>query len=153
MGRVANLRALDLFSGIGGFALGLRQAGGFTTSAFCEIEADCHPTLARHFPKAKRFFDVRELSQESLHEQGVGPIDLICGGFPCQDISAAGRGKGLAGERSGLWREFARLIGEIEPRWVLVENVPMLLALALLDAERGRAPSAPKNRRASLEGS
>src|SRR5690606_28720166 len=77
----------------------------------------------RHWPDARRFDDVRTVGAHNL-----APVDLICGGFPCQDISVAGKGAGLDGERSGLWVEFARIVRELRPRFVVVENVPALLA-------------------------
>lgn len=120
------LRVLDLFSGIGGFSLGLERSGGFETVAFCEIEPYCRKVLAKHWPGVKQYDDVRTLTADTLRRDGIA-VDVICGGFPCQDLSRAGTGAGLAGERSGLWREYARLIGEIRPRFVLVENVATLL--------------------------
>lgn len=116
------LRVLDLFSGIGGFSLGLERAGGFRTVAFCEIEPFSRAVLAKHWPGVPIHGDVRE-----LRGCDVGPVEVICGGFPCQDISVAGKGAGLAGERSGLWGEFSRLIGEVRPFYVIVENVSALL--------------------------
>lgn len=124
-------RVLDLFSGIGGFSLGLERTGGFKTVAFCEIDDYCAKVLNRHWSNVPVYRDVRQLSAERLAADGIGRIDLICGGFPCQDISWAGPGAGLAGERSGLWSEFARLIREIRPRYVLVENVAALLKRGL----------------------
>lgn len=113
------LRVLDLFSGIGGFSLGLEKTGGFRTVAFCEIEAYPRRVLARHWPGVPIYDDVRSLSSQHLTADGVGPVDVICGGFPCQDISLAGRGAGIDGERSGLWREYARLVGELRPAYVV----------------------------------
>jgi DNA (cytosine-5)-methyltransferase 1 len=126
------LRVLDLFSGIGGFSLGLERTGGFKTVAFCEIESFPRKVLAKHWPEVPCYHDVRELTAERLAADGIG-IDVICGGFPCQDISVAGRGAGMAGERSGLWSEFARLIGELQPRYAIVENVSALLSRGLAD--------------------
>ena len=120
------LRVLDLFSGIGGFSLGLERTGGFETVAFCEIDPFCRRVLAKHWPNVKQYEDVRELTAERLSADGIVP-DVICGGFPCQDISFAGSGAGIAGERSGLWFEIARLAGELRPRFVIVENVAGLL--------------------------
>src|SRR6185436_12298411 len=125
------VRVLDLFSGIGAFSLGLERAG-MRTVAFCEIEPFARRVLARHWPDVHIFHDVRELSAQHLSAKGLG-VDLICGGFPCQDISVAGRGAGIGGERSGLWSEFARLIGEIRPRYAIVENVAALLGRGLGD--------------------
>lgn len=119
------LRVLDLFSGIGGFSLGLQRAG-FRTAAFCEIEPFCRRVLARHWPGVPCYGDVRTLTGDRLRAGGIS-VDIICGGFPCQDISLAGKGAGLAGERSGLWREYARIVGEVRPRFVLMENVAALL--------------------------
>jgi DNA (cytosine-5)-methyltransferase 1 len=124
------LRVLDLFSGIGGFSLGLERTGGFTTVAFCEIEPFCQRVLAKHWPKVPIYDDVRELTGARLAADGIA-VDVICGGFPCQDISFAGKRAGLEGARSGLWSEYGRLIGELRPRFVIVENVPGLLSLGM----------------------
>ena len=112
----------SLFAGIGGFDLGFERAGMQTT---WQVEQDpyCLAVLAKHFPDAQRFEDVCDVGAHNLE-----PVDLICGGFPCQDLSGAGKGAGLDGERSGLWSEFARIIRELRPRYVVVENVPDLLA-------------------------
>lgn len=126
------LRVLDLFSGIGGFSLGLERTDGFETVAFCEIEDYPRRVLAKHWPKVPCYHDVRTLTADTLARDGIA-VDVICGGFPCQDISTAGKGAGIAGERSGLWREYARLIGEIRPQFVLVENVAALLGRGLGD--------------------
>lgn len=120
------MNVLDLFSGIGGFSLGLERAG-MKTVAFCEIETYCRAVLKKHWPGVPCYDDIRTLTAERLAADGIAPIDVVCGGFPCQDISVAGKGAGLAGERSGLWKEYARLIGEIRPRFVLVENVAEML--------------------------
>lgn len=121
------MKVLDLFSGIGGFSLGLERAG-METVAFCEISPVCRHLLAHHWPNVPCFDDVTTLTGEQ-----VGPVDVICGGFPCQDISFAGKGAGLAGERSGLWREYARLVRELRPAFVIVENVAALLGRGLGD--------------------
>ena len=122
-------KVLDLFSGIGGFSLGLERAG-MQTVAFCEIEKYPQKVLRKHWPEVPIYEDVRELTAVRLAADGIKP-NVICGGFPCQDISVAGKGAGLAGERSGLWREYARLIGEIRPEYVIVENVSALLGRGL----------------------
>jgi DNA (cytosine-5)-methyltransferase 1 len=122
-------RVLDLFSGIGGFSLGL-EAAGFRTVAFCEVNPTCRFLLAHHWPDVPCYDDVQTLTADRLAADGIA-VDVICGGFPCQDISYAGKGAGLAGERSGLWREYARLIGELRPRYVVVENVSALLSRGL----------------------
>jgi DNA (cytosine-5)-methyltransferase 1 len=89
----------------------------------CESDEYCRRVLARHWPGVPCHSDVR-----ALRGADVEPVDVLCGGFPCQDISLAGRGAGIDGERSGLWAQFARLIRELRPRYVIVENVPALLA-------------------------
>lgn len=116
------MRIGSLFSGIGGLELGLERAG--VGNAVWQVERDpfCRGILAKHWPDAQRFDDVRTVGAHNL-----SPVDVICGGFPCQDISYAGKGAGLAGERSGLWYEFARIVGEMGPRFVVVENVAALL--------------------------
>ena len=124
-------KVLDLFSGIGGFSLGLERAG-MRTVAFCEIEPFPRAVLAKHWPHVPCYDDVRTLTAERLAADGIA-VDVICGGFPCQDISFAGLGAGLAGERSGLWSEYARLIRELRPRYVIVENVAALLSRGLGD--------------------
>jgi len=111
----------SLFAGIGGFDLGLERAG-MQVAWQVELDPYCRAVLARHFPAARRFEDVCQVGAGDL-----APVDLICGGFPCQDLSAAGRGAGLAGARSGLWSEFARIVRELRPGYVVVENVPALL--------------------------
>src|SRR5215831_7972513 len=123
------LKILDLFSGLGGFSLGLGWAG-MTTVAFCENEPYCQQVLSRHWPGVPIYDDVQTLTIETLTRDGIAP-DLVCGGWPCQDISIAGRGVGIDGARSGLWRDFARLIGDVRPRWVVLENVAALLIRGL----------------------
>jgi DNA (cytosine-5)-methyltransferase 1 len=120
------LRVLDLFSGIGGFSLGLERTGGFETVAFCEIEPFCRRVLAKHWPNVRQYEDVRTLTADTLARDGIA-VDVICGGFPCQDISTGGQGGGIEGERSGLWSEYARVVGELRPKFVIVENVAALL--------------------------
>ena len=120
------LRVLSLFAGIGGIDLGLERTGGFETVALCEFDKEAQTTLRNRFPGVPIYDDVRELTTERLRCDGIEPTAIV-GGFPCQDISLAGRGEGLEGARSGLWAEFARLIDEIRPAIVLVENVSALL--------------------------
>jgi DNA (cytosine-5)-methyltransferase 1 len=132
------LRVLDLFSGIGGFSLGLERTGGFETVAFCEIEPFPRRVLAKHWPEVPCYEDVRQLSADRLRRDGIWP-DVIVGGFPCQDISLAGKGAGLSGEQSGLWREFIRLVREVGPRVIIVENVAALLGRGLGDLLRDLA--------------
>ncbi|MCK4843071.1 MAG: DNA (cytosine-5-)-methyltransferase [Methylococcales bacterium] len=121
------MKVLDLFSGIGGFSLGLERAG-METVAFCEIEEYPCKVLAKHWPNIPIYKDVRELTYDKLKSDGIHRIDVITGGFPCQDLSVAGKQKGIDAERSGLWSEIARLISEIQPRYAIVENVTALLS-------------------------
>lgn len=121
------LRVLDLFSGIGGFSLGLERTGGFETVAFCEIHPGRRDDLASVWPSVPIFEDVRSLSAEM-----VGIVDVITGGFPCQDISTAGRKAGIHGERTGLFSEIIRLAGELRPSFIILEN-----SADLLTGERG----------------
>ncbi len=122
------LKVLDLFSGIGGFSLGLERTGGFETVAFCEIEKFPRKVLNKHWPDVPIYEDVRKLTNERLRADGIVP-DVITGGFPCQDISVAGKQAGIGeGTRSGLWSELARIIGEVRPRYAILENVTALLS-------------------------
>lgn len=125
-------QVLDLFSGIGGFSLGLERTGGFETVAFCEIEEFPRKVLAKHWPKVPCYDDVRTLTAARLAADGI-TINAICGGFPCQDISIAGHGAGLSGSRSGLYYEVERLICELEPALVILENVAELLGRGMGD--------------------
>lgn len=121
----------SLFSGIGGFDLGLERAG-WECRWQVEIDPWRRQVLARHWPDVPRWGDVRTFPNTAGTEpprpvqRGLG-VDLICGGFPCQDLSVAGKRAGLAGERSGLFFEFARIAQELRPTWLLIENVPGLL--------------------------
>lgn len=119
------MNVLDLFSGIGGLALGL-ECAGMRTAAFCEREPYCRAVLRRHWPNVTCYDDVQTLDARRLAADGIS-VDAIAGGFPCQDISYAGYGAGLEGDRSGLWYQFARLIGELGPDLAIVENVSALL--------------------------
>ena len=122
------LRVLDLFSGLGGFSLGLERTGGFETVAFCEIEDYPRGVLAKHWPKVPCYEDVRTLTADILERDGIS-VDVITGGFPCQDISVAGKQAGINEQtRSGLWSEIVRLTSELRPRYVIVENVADLLS-------------------------
>ena len=116
----------SLFSGIGGLELGLEVAGVGKTIWQVEQDGYCQSILAKHWPTAERFDDIKTVGTHNLRH-----ADLICGGFPCQDISLAGSGAGLAGERSGLWGEMHRVIREIRPRYAVVENVPALAGRGL----------------------
>jgi DNA (cytosine-5)-methyltransferase 1 len=113
-------RVLDLFSGIGGFALAF-EAAGFETVAFAEIEPYPCKVLAQHWPAVPNLGDVR-----GIDGRDFAGVDVVCGGFPCQDISAAGRGAGIEGAKSGLWVEMLRIIGGARPAFCLIENSPQL---------------------------
>lgn len=127
-----NFRVLDLFSGIGGFSLGLEWAGGFEVVAFCEREEYPKKILEKHWPGVPIYEDVRDVTKQKLEEGGIFP-DVITAGFPCQDISVAGKQEGIKGRRSVLWSELARVIGEVRPRYAIVENVA-----ALISGDKGR---------------
>jgi site-specific DNA-cytosine methylase len=117
-------RALSLFSGIGLHDLGLERAG-WQIAGQVEIDPWCREVLAKHWPAVQRWEDVSDVTAKSL--SGLGGIELVTGGFPCQNISSAGRGVGLLrGERSSLWLEMLRIIRGVHPAWVLAENVPAL---------------------------
>ena len=120
------LKVLDLFSGFGMFSLGLHRAGGFETVAFCEISEYPRKVLNARYPGVKIYEDVCTLTPERLAADGIAP-NVICGGFPCQDLSLAGKGEGLDGKRSGLYREVIRLARDIRPKFILLENVAALL--------------------------
>lgn len=117
----------SLFAGIGGIDLGLTRAG-FACEWQVEIDEYARAVLAKHWPDVPRYRDVRFFlgSKKWRRVREAWAVDLICGGFPCQDISCAGKGVGIDGARSGLWREFARILRLLRPRFVLVENTPAL---------------------------
>lgn len=138
----------SLFSGVGGGDKGLGMAG-MTCAWQCEIDPFRRRVLAHHWPEVERYDDVRAISATDARGQGrrrqgavsdrervtdaseaqrLNPVDLIIGGFPCQDLSVAGKRAGLGGDRSGLWFEFRRVLGEVRPRWCIIENVPGLLS-------------------------
>jgi len=112
----------SLFTGVGGFDLGFERAG-FECVWQVERDAHCLEVLAEHYPNVERYTDVRTVGKHNLK-----PVELICGGFPCQDLSVAGKRAGFDGERSSLWFEFERIIDELQPKWVVIENVPGLLS-------------------------
>lgn len=117
------LRVGSLFSGAGLCDLGLARAG-FNHQFFCEVDPFCRAILARHWPGIPLYEDIRLVRGRELP-----PVDALCGGFPCQDVSSAGKRSGIKeGTRSGLWREYARIVEEIRPRYVIIENVRGLLA-------------------------
>jgi len=116
------MRIGSLFSGIGGFDLGM-EMNGMKIVWQVEIDNACSRILERNWPAVRRYRDVRKTGVHNLE-----PVDLVCGGFPCQDLSVAGRRSGLAGDQSGLFFEFIRVIAELSPRWAVIENVPGLLS-------------------------
>ena len=118
----------SLFSGIGGFELGLERTGGFKTVWQCEIDPFCQKVLEKHWPNVKRFTDIKKIGIE----EEIPHVNVICGGFPCQPVSCAGKRKGKEDAR-WLWPEFCRVVRCVRPEWVLVENVP-----GLLSADSGR---------------
>ena len=123
------MRFGELFAGIGGFSLGLERAG-MKCAWQVEIDPYARAVLNKHWPDVPKHDDVQTFPPTHTHTHDFS-VDLICGGFPCQDISVAGKGAGLAGERSGLWNDFARIIRTVRPRWVVIENVPALTARGL----------------------
>ena len=124
------LKHLDLFSGIGGFSLGLEATGGFETVAFCDIDQYPRQVLQKHWPHVKQYEDIKELNYERLKADGLLPIDIITGGYPCQPFSVAGRKKGEEDPRH-LWPEYFRLVKELRPTWVIGENVSGHIKLGL----------------------
>lgn len=129
-----NLTVLDLFSGIGGFSLGLERAG-FETVAFCEIEPFCQKVLHKHWPDVPLAHDIRKLTYDDRKLRDAedvifeGQIDLVCGGFPCQPYSIAGHKKGTQDNRD-LWPEMFRVIQQSKPTWVIGENVTYFTNMA-----------------------
>ena len=126
------MNAVSLFTGIGGFDLGLDIAGIEVTG---QVEKDlaCRELLLRRFPGANLWGDIEEVTANDIRER-CGPVDLVSFGWPCQDLSVAGRRAGLAGKRSGLFFEAARIIEGLRPKWILAENVP-----GCLSTDSGRA--------------
>ena len=111
----------SLFSGIGGIDLGFERAG-HDIAWQVEIDPWCREILSKHWPQVPKFEDVTQVGADNL-----SPVDVLAGGFPCQDVSNAGKKEGINGARSGLWSQFHRLIRDLRPRYVFVENVPGLL--------------------------
>ena len=116
------LKLLDLFSGLGGFSLGLEKTGHFKTIAFCDNDKYCKLVLQKHWKEVKIYDDVKEITKERLEADGVKLPEIITGGFPCQPFSVAGKQKGTSDDRY-LWPEMFRIIQELKPRWVIGENV------------------------------
>ena len=120
------LRIIDTFSGIGGFSLAARWLGGFQTVQFVEWEPYCQQILAQHFPDTPIHGDI------TTFFPAAGAADVICGGFPCQDISTAGKQAGIKqGTRSGLFYELMRVVRTVQPRYVVMENVAAILTNGL----------------------
>jgi DNA (cytosine-5)-methyltransferase 1 len=123
------LTLLDLFSGIGGFSYAAeRLVKGFKTIAFCEADRACQRVLAKHWPSTLIFPDVRTLTAQDILPLCPTGLDVITAGFPCQDLSIAGKQAGYDGERSVLFYEIIRLAREFRPRFILLENVRNLLS-------------------------
>jgi len=142
-----SLRMIDTFSGIGGFSLAARWIGGIETVQFVEREPFCQQILRKHWPDVPIHDDI------CTFNPARGSADIVCGGFPCQDISQAGKGAGLAGSRSGLFYELLRVVCLVGPRYVVLENVAAItyrgmddvlgaLAQAGYDAEWACIPAA-----------
>ena len=116
------LKVLDLFSGIGGFSVGLERTGNFETVAFCEIDKYCKLLLQKHWKGVKIYDDVKKITKEGFEADGIPSPDVITGGFPCQPFSVAGKQKGTSDNRH-LWPEMFRIIKAFKPRFVIGENV------------------------------
>lgn len=126
---ISNLTHVDLFAGIGGFSVAMERAGVKTVAA-AEIDKNCREVLARHWPTAKVFSDIQEVTGDDLRAVGFTPErGVITAGWPCQGNSVAGRRGGMADERSGLWKEVYRLLDEVRPAYFIGENVPGLLSV------------------------
>lgn len=121
------MKHLDLFSGIGGFALGLQKVG-FETVAFCDIEKYCQHLLKQKWNGIKIYSDVREITKEKFKADGIESPEIITGGFPCQPFSVAGSRKGTDDNRH-LWPEMFRIIKEFKPRWIIGENVRGIVSI------------------------
>lgn len=122
------LTGVSLFAGIGGFDLAMER-NGVKVVATVEIDKSCNKVLARHFPSATQFTDIQQVTGKDLINAGFDPSNgIITGGFPCQDLSVAGKRAGLSGARSGLFWEIRRLMEETESKWFVLENVPGLLS-------------------------
>ena len=121
------MKFVSLFAGVGGFDLGFERAG-MTCVGQVEIDKKCVEVLSRHWPSVPKHDDV-VTAKEWAYEQGlVGNVDLVCGGFPCQDVSVAGKRAGLAGQRTGLFWDALSFASYVQAEWVVLENVPGLLS-------------------------
>ena len=122
------MKAVSLFAGVGGFDLALERAG-VPVVASCEIDKHARAVLAKQFPNSTLINDVKDVTGDQLRELGFnGSEGIIVGGFPCQDLSVAGKRAGLAGARSGLFWEICRILDETKAKWFILENVPGLLS-------------------------
>ncbi len=122
------ITGVSLFAGVGGFEIAMKNHN-VKVVASVEIDKNCQSVLARHFPESKIFDDVTKVKGSDLLDAGFEPSSgIITGGFPCQDLSVAGKRAGLAGERSGLFWEIARLVEETQTEYFVLENVPGLLS-------------------------
>ena len=122
-----NLKVVSLFAGVGGFDLALERNGS-EIIASVEIDKNARKVLAKQFPKSNILEDVKNVTGEQLCKLGFNSDGIIVGGFPCQDLSVAGKRRGLAGERSGLFFEVVRILDETKAKWFILENVPGLLS-------------------------
>ena len=120
------LKILDLFSGIGGFSVGLERTGYYETVAFCEIDKYCKLLLQKHWKGVKIYDDVKKITKEGFQADGIEFPDVITGGFPCQPFSVAGKQKGTSDDRH-LWPEMFRIIQAFKPRFVIGENVRVII--------------------------
>jgi DNA (cytosine-5)-methyltransferase 1 len=123
---MGQLKILDLFSGLGGFSLGLERTGKFKTVAFCEIDKYCTLLLQKHWKGVKIYEDVRKINKEQFDTDGIEYPDIITGGFPCQPFSIAGKQKGTGDDRH-LWPEMFRIIKTFKSKFVIGENVKGLI--------------------------
>ena len=125
---MTQLTAVSLFAGVGGFDLALER-NGVKVVATAEIDKHARSVLAKHFPDAVQYDDVRKVTADGLRTAGFIPErGILTGGFPCQDLSVAGKRTGLVGARSGLFYEIARIADETKAKWLVLENVPGLLS-------------------------
>ncbi len=120
------LAITSLFSGVGALDYGLELSGLGRITSQVEIDSYCQGVLERHFPAARRFKDIKHVGGNEVK------AEVFCGGFPCQGVSRAGSGRGLDDDRSGLWREYARLVEEARPEWVIIENSAQLVKRGLV---------------------
>lgn len=121
------MRFVSLFAGVGGFDLGFERAG---MQCVGQVEIDKHArgVLERHWPDVPRHDDVMTARKWATDAGLVGGVDLVCGGFPCQDVSVAGKRAGLAGQRTGLFWDALAFATHVQARWIVLENVPGLLS-------------------------